>query len=268
MVGIRLNESTVLNIPLEPPAPIDAFFIFGMHKGGSSLLNAIFYDLCELLQIPSIAMPELAFEQGIPSHIWEPLLVLNHLIGDGYCYRGFRNFPLFMESNSLLSQRKKILLVRDPRDAIVSAYFSFAWSHPAPAQGELSESVESDRKTFQQLNIEQFAKLYTQQLKVNLEQYERVFSNDPLLKVYRYEDIIFNKFEWIKDMLEFLQLSLPEQQILDLANRHHLVPQAEEVGSHIRKVVPGDYLEKLSPDYIHHLNQTLSDILERYGYSK
>ena len=137
MPTVNLHPSSVIDIPLQTPAAIDAFFLFGIHKCGSSLLNMIFVDICGILDIPSVAIPELAFEQGIPTETYDNCLALNSTIADGYCHRGYRHFPLFLKENQLLAQRKKILLVRDPRDAIVSAYFSFAKSHILPESGEL-----------------------------------------------------------------------------------------------------------------------------------
>ena len=49
----------------------------------------------------------------------------------GYCYGGFRFLPESFEI-PILGQVKSLLLVRDPRDMLVSHYFSTRSSHPAP----------------------------------------------------------------------------------------------------------------------------------------
>ena len=71
MSTIQLGSNSIIDIPLDPPADMEAFFIFGIHKSGSSLLNAIFVDICQILDIPCIPIPELAFEQGIPTEKWD-----------------------------------------------------------------------------------------------------------------------------------------------------------------------------------------------------
>lgn len=266
MVLIKLDDSCNLDVQIKEPSSIDAFFIFGIHKCGSSLMNKVFVDICDSLEIPGISIPEAAFQQGIPTPSWETDKALNSIIKDGYCYRGFRHYPAFLDNNKLLAQRKKILLVRDPRDAIVSAYFSFTKSHRLPETGQLLEDMVKRRQTMQGLELENYALSRVSQVKEAFNKYHQVFSHDPLLKVYRYEDIIFNKFNWIKNMLAFLDLSLEDDRIEMIAKKHDIVPGQEDSEKHIRKVKPGDHKEKLSPECISKLNTTLQDILERYNY--
>jgi hypothetical protein len=266
MVSIKLDDSYTLDIPIPDSASKDAFFIFGLHKCGSSLMNKVFVDVCRSVRIPSISIPEVAFKQGIPTKLWETNDDINSVIQDGYCYRGFRHYPVFLEKNKLINERKKILLVRDPRDAIVSAYFSFAKSHRLPESGQLLEDMVKSRQVLQSIAIEDYALSRASQVKDAFNRYNQYFTKDSLLKVYRYEDIIFNKFEWIKSMLDFLNLSLEDNKIKEIAQKHDIIPSNEDVEQHIRKAKPGDHKEKLSSECISKLNEILSDILERYDY--
>lgn len=267
MSKIELVDSQILDIVIEEPADIQSFFLFGIHKCGSTLMNKIFVDLCLKLQIPCIAIARAAFQQGIPDPVWGRSENLNSIIMDGYCYRGFRNYPVFLKGNSLINSRKKILLVRDPRDAIVSAYFSFANSHKKPGEGAALQQFIEMRERLQGLDIESYTIEHSHQVKKVFDRYYEQLNPDSLLKVYRYEDVIFNKFDWIKDILNFLDLSLEDKEINAISKRHDIVPKNEDTGNHIRKVKPGDHKEKLSPDCILKLNEILSDVLKRYNYS-
>ena len=266
METIQLDSQSTIDITLETPADIHAFFIFGIHKCGSSLLNKLFVDICRILAIPSVPIPELAFQQGIPTKDWENSTSLNAVILDGYCHRGYRHFPLFLKDSDLLYCRKKILLVRDPRDAIVSAYFSFAKSHILPKSGDLLDSMLKSRRNLQNIELENYAVAHAVNVKKAFQRYHRYLSNDEMLKVYRYEDIIFDKQNWLIDMLHFLGLTLKKAQIQRIAEKHNIVPQSEKPEQHIRKVSPGDHKEKLSPECITKINDILSPILERYNY--
>jgi hypothetical protein len=266
MPTIQLDESTVLEIPMPEPANIKSFFVFGIHKCGSSLLDNIFVKVCKLKNLPHINIPVLAFDQGIMSEVWQSSSLLNSLITDGYCYGGFRSYPSFFKSNKLLEKRRKILLVRDPRDAIVSAYFSFALSHKLPSQGKLAEKMINDRMQYQKMNMEVFALKRASHVKHAFNMYNQNLNQDSLLKIYRYEDIIFKKYEWIKDMLDFLKLSLEPDEIAKIVEENDYIPKSEEPANHIRKVVPGDHKEKLSPDCIKQITEILSEVLERYNY--
>ncbi len=266
MPKIQLDDSQILDISLEPPAAIESFFIFGIHKCGSTLINKIFTDICHQLGIPCVAIPRIALQQGIPPGIWGKCEALNSIILDGYCHEDFRSYPLFMRQNKLINQRKKILLVRDPRDAIVSAYFSFANSHRPPGEGPALTRFLERREQLKSIDIESYALKHSTQVKAAFNRYNRHLKKDSLLKIYRYEDIIFDKVNWITDMLNFLNLSLDRDKILKIATKHDIVPGSEDVNQHIRKVKPGDYQDKLSPEFIATLNETLSDVLARYNY--
>lgn len=267
MVSIKLKNYQTLDIQIKDPGSTDAFFIFGLHKCGSTLMNQVFVDVCCSVGISSISIPEVAFKQGIPTELWETNDELNSVIQDGYCYRGFRHYPDFLEKNKLINERKKILLVRDPRDAIVSAYFSFAKSHRLPKSGQLLEDMVKSRQVLQSVAIEDYTLSRASKVKEAFNKYNQYLTKDSLLKIYRYEDIIFNKFEWIKSMSSFLNLSLEDRKIHKIAQNNDIIPDKEDVEQHIRKAKPGDHKEKLSSECISKLNEILVDILERYNYN-
>ena len=158
------------------------------------------------------------------------------------------------------------MLIRDPRDAIVSAYFSFANSHKPPAKGLALEQFNQRREYLKSIDLETYVLEHSRQVKLAFNRYNRYLNKDSLLKVYRYEDIIFDKLNWITDMLQFLNLSLNSNQIKKIASKHDIVPSSEDINQHIRKVKPGDYQDKLSPECIRKLNEILSDVLARYSY--
>ena len=266
MTTVLLDSSSTIEINLDKPAAIDAFFIFGIHKCGSSLLNKLIVDLCRVNQIPDVPIPELAFEQSIPTEAWDDCADLNSTILDGYCHRGYRHFPMFLAKNKILNQRKKILLVRDPRDAIVSAYFSFAKSHVLPQSGELLNDILKTRQNMKNMELESYAVAQAPGVKAAFDRYHDYLNNDELLKVYRYEDVIFDKENWISDIVDYLGLTLKPAQVQRIAERHNIVPQAEDASQHIRKVKPGDHVEKLTPECIARLNELLASVLDRYNY--
>lgn len=89
MPKIKIDDSHILDIPLDPPAPIESFFIFGINKCGSTLINKIFIDICNRVKIPCISIPFLAFKQGIPEEIWVKHKALNSIIIDGFVIEHF-----------------------------------------------------------------------------------------------------------------------------------------------------------------------------------
>ena len=58
-----------------------------------------------------------------------------------------------------------------------------------------------------------------------------------------------------------------DPKIMDeIADRHDIQPGTENVGGHIRSVAPGNYKDKLKPDTISRLNETLKKPAKRLGY--
>ena len=88
-----------------------------MHKGGSVLLNRLIGQSLSAARIPQVLLSEIAFKAGLPEN---EILILKELILEcGYCYGGFRAFPPYLQRFDI-ARDKKILLIRDPRDAVGS----------------------------------------------------------------------------------------------------------------------------------------------------
>ncbi len=86
------------------------------------------------------------------------------------------------------------------------------------------------------------------------------------LRVYRYEDVVFRKYEWLKDMLAYLDVDVPDERIRQVADANDIRPTEERSDQHIRQVTPGNYRKHLSEEAIAHLNEQFRPILERFGY--
>ncbi len=268
MTTTLLGEGLELNIEVEPPGNKPAFFIFGLKKSGSTLLNKITVALCYAATIPIISIPNEASNAGLTDSRWQDCKALNALISDGYCYRGFREYPGFLASNQLTNQRKKIWLIRDPRDVVVSAYFSFKQSHVIPkGGGELAAQRLAERAHVAELSLEEFVLDYAETFKATFQDYLDNLKFDSNLKIYRYEDIVFSKESWIQDIASFLDLKISPARITRIAERNHQIPKQEDQFSHIRRVIPGDHIEKLSAECIQKLNGIFEEILIRFDYS-
>jgi hypothetical protein len=261
---IRLQNGSTLTLDIAPPSGRESFFVFGVHKGGSVLLNKIFGFINEELGIPEILIPMSAYKQGLPDAAFMSAPELGSvLFPTGYCYRTFRYFPPFLEKFFTEPQRA-IILVRDPRDILTSLYFSVSGSHSVTG-GEAGEALARERERLQAIDIDTFALENIAFVKNEFASYEPILANGRT-RLYRYEDIIFTKGEWIADMLAFLGESLPAASIQRILDEVDSIPKRERVGRHRRKVVPGDHKEKLKPETISKLNVAFSDLFQRFGY--
>lgn len=260
---LKTTDGQVAEIELSPPADIESFFVFCLHKSGSSLLNAMLNEICRLAGVPSFRPQELAFKHGFDVDSWDPE-IQSLFKRDGYCYAGFRSFPPYLDDFDLTGF-KKVLLVRDPRDILVSLYFSEKKSHPIP-KGELGEQLSAWREEVANMTVDQHALRTAENIRNNFERYTDHVIDDNS-KVFRYEDVIFEKRQWLEEVLDYVQLNVSKKEIHRIADKHDIRPDKEDASQHIRRVTPGDHKEKLQPETIGKLNGIFAEQLDRFGYS-
>jgi hypothetical protein len=265
-----LSNDTVLKLNLPHFIDRDCFFVLGLRKSGSTLLHNIVHFICNSTGIPVLDIPHQAFEQNVSVQEWSDCEDLQAVIKDGAAYTGFRSLPSFLTDVDLFQSRNKVLLVRDPRDAIVSGYFSVAYSHQVPksnptaATGERENLLKSRNEALQQ-SIDEFVTLRAPALNRTILEYVSIL-DFPNLKVYRYEDVIMKKRDWIKDMAQFLGLELSESTLETILDLFDVIPDSEKATEHIRQVTPGDHKNKLQPNTIRHLDDLFSDVMKAFSY--
>lgn len=258
---LRTKDNQLVSIKVPPPANISSFFVFALPKSGSVLQDKVFEDICHELNIPLISVAKSAFHQGVEeSNFSEEICEL--FAKYGYGFYGFRYFPPYLK-NLELSTFKKILLIRDPRDILVSHYFSMKNSHDIP-QGEMGERLLKQRNALQNVDINKYVIAKAPTFLKLFRSYSFIKNNS--IRVFKYEDIIFEKVKWIENILTFLEFELDTNSIITIARRHDIFPAVETPQSHIRKVTPGDHQEKLERKTIQTLNEILASILIEYNY--
>lgn len=264
------GESFSLKLP--KPATISSFYAFSMPKAGSTLLDNMLSGICHKLSIPVINPYSVAWASGINPTAIDPSLA-KCLRPVGYAYLGFRQvFPKNL--NADLSTPKKILLVRDPRDMLTSLYFSLRDSHSIPKNAStMKTNMVNQRKLVSQQNINDFAIERAPHYLKFFKDYRKRLLSLPHTRIYRYEDIIFDKESWLLAMLDFFGVldSYPEKTVLQeakkVAAKHDLRPREENPNKHVRQVTPGNYKKHLSSDTIKSLNTSLAPFLDYFHYS-
>ena len=214
----KSGKSYTVNMPL-PQKGLERSYIFAFAKSGSTLLDNMVSVYCQNQRIPNFSLFNTAFDQGVSTQEITGDAI-NCVEQDGYVYTGFRHFPIF---DIDLSDATTILLTRDPRDMLVSMYYSIIKSHVVP-KGNLL--LAKNRERVKQIDINTFvvksANIYLQ----HLERYKSMLSRSKL-KIFRYEDVIYNKKDWLVDVLEHLCLSVNNRLVKEVASRFDIIPQKE-----------------------------------------
>lgn len=215
--------------------------------------------------VPVIDISTLGFQQGfLPDHI---LCEVEDLFkAHGYCYLGYRSVPNFMVG--LISQmpQKKIFVLRDPRDMLVSLYFSMKYSHEISERGTLQSQYFWRLVTKNsQMSIDEYCVCYASWLSQEFSKCFE-FTEDPRTLLLRYEEFIYDKRKLVEDVCKFLTLDVPESRRAEIAQQFDLIPKSDRPNEHVRQAHPGDHQRKLKVETVCVLNEILARSLELFGY--
>lgn len=154
-----------------------------------------------------------------------------------------------------------ILHLRDPRDVLVSMYYSWSYSHPG-----IDESLRERRR---KMGVDKFVLENSAQLKKKYELYISDFLTLPQTTFLKYETFVLNRTQWLEDFLSAIGLDPNSWRYRIMAWRNPAAKiRKENIHAHIRKAVPGDYREKLSPETSKALTSEWKDILRTLGYER
>lgn len=235
-----------------------SIFIVGLIKSGSTLLNRLMRPLSEAagfhFNAPANDFRRKGLELRDAKVTFDPV---------GQAYGGFRHLPWPLPD---FAANRTVLLVRDPRDALTSLYFSVAYSHGPPGSTDttlLLRKFEARRAKARAMTIDAFV---LDEVGAFAALAEKTIDHIPAHRLYRYEDVVFDKLPWTLDMLDYFGLSVPERRVAAIVGRNDVRPSEEDPQAHVRRVTPGDHREKLKPQTIAALDHRLAPLLRRFGY--
>ena len=248
------------------------------HKAGSMVLHRVLKDICELNRIryysPNESKTQLPFERIFAG---EDFIAKRH-----GCFGPLR----FFVPTQTLADASIILHLRDPRDVLVSMFFSYCYMHA----GEI-ERHTGYRKAVAEAGIDKFVldmvgepfyqyrgdygigSRYKKHVGTVLDRYQCYLTEllrRPNMVAVSYEEMVLAFPSWLEKIVGAFALPEPEETRAVVAARHANSVAAEEeedVWSHKRKVTPGDHREKLQPETIRELDRIFAPVLERLGYS-
>jgi hypothetical protein len=242
-----------------------ALFVFGVRKSGSSVMNAMVTALARMNGVNYVDVAGRLFEHGVGVTAWQRDPGLAALLHGGNVYGGFRNAPLGIATHPLVVESAKVLLVRDPRDALVSEYFSNAYSHSVPKGGEAREQLLRQRAQALGSPIADYALRMAPSLREALRGYA-AFLDMPRLRIYRYEEAVMDKRSFLQDICAHFGWRVGDVQLSQILGWADVLPEDEDPTRFIRRVRPGDHLEKLDRPTIDALNDVFAAELARFGY--
>ncbi len=257
---------TIFTLPPTKSPQVPTVYAFSLPKAGSVLLDSIVHALSDHVGVTYVSLMGKFFNMGLAEKD-VPETTSGVFADYGYCFGGFRAYPKTFEIPNL-SMRESILLVRDPRDMVVSHYFSMRSSHPNPGKALTTSRTSLPRRD---KALVMSADAYALGLAdYYVRQFDRyidiIDANRERFTLFRYEDIIFNKRSWVADICNAYDWDVAPRVINKIADKNDIVPRAENEAKHVRQVTPGDGVRKLRQETIETLNDLFAKQLDYFGY--
>lgn len=273
----------LLNLYLRRKFPVELKLIAGKHHPASSHPSLIHFSFNKAAtQHTKNVLRRIARENNItPVHINEyafytrfpymtavsqaEMMQYEHIFKpEGYMYSAFGGMVRGIPG---LERYRILLMVRDPRDILVSWYYSLAFSHSTPPRtsNRYADFMEKRQKA-RQLSIDEQVLTETERVYSIFETYRKLLL-EPYPHVYltSYEKMTADYAAWLRGILAAWELEISPGLFHALIEENQsLKPDQENVHSHIRKGEPGDYKNKLQPGTIDTLNQKFAPIFESF----
>ena len=248
------TQTPLVNQPLLSQRIVD---VHALHKSGTMFLFQFFQHLAK--QQRAILLSE--NHDPADDYLDLPTPISNAPV----CRCPIRTFDVneFRIENV---QQHRIFHLRDPRDILVSEYFSFGWIHTT--QGT---PLDQRRLEIQQMGIDQYVITQITESTWPLDQkYAALVEYDfdaATETVVKYEEMVTHFPKWCAQVVAAFGVRFPRMLAARLALRYrNEFKTSGEKMRHKRRITPGDFRNKLKPDTIKILNKRFEAVLDRFDY--
>jgi hypothetical protein len=232
---------------------------FGHHKCATQWMKAILAEVC------TITGRELVVHSGPRTFGGDLGAAIPDPEGTVLCYVNADRHHV-----DTLGPLRGFHIVRDPRDIVVSAYFSHLYSHPEYLH--LAEYREQLRSVSEEEGLLLEIDKRRHEFRMMFEwDYER-----PDILELRMEDVTVESAPAVSRILSFLGLGaddgLDQATVAAIVERNAFeakagrAPGTEDVRSHYRKGVAGDWVEHFTERHVEYFKDHYNDLLLKLGY--
>ncbi|MBX7234818.1 MAG: sulfotransferase [Caldilineales bacterium] len=256
--------------------------IYTVHKAASMFLHKLTLNITKELGIAFYspnAVGTVGYGDEIKRRSWKAFIEDESRSGCFGPIRAGEAEPIFPDD---IGSYAVILHLRDPRDALTSAYFSSTYSH---TRSERSFNPSDDlRRQWEEQGVDAFVLERAPKLSQRYAELCATLLGRPNVVFVRYEDMVADYHTWLGRYLSaFSQISAEKKAGLGLLRKSKdplermqetfyekfkddFLVEEEDVFRHKRQITPGDYQRKLSQETVAQLNREFGAVLGQLGY--
>ncbi len=157
---------------------------------------------------------------------------------------------------------KHIFFLRDPRDVLVSAYYSFGYQHQRPKAEKQQEIFSQDRQRIQDQGIDNYALTAASDWLLPLyTQYQLLLETSTSHLYVNYDQYKDNTAQFILTIADYLETSMTDEDVQALISEAAPVQAVKDIQQHKRSGKSQQYLEELKPETIATLNEMFLELL-------
>ncbi len=236
--------------------------LFGLHRGGSSIAARLLQILLGGAGYRVVDDGERYYNAGyVADDI--PQSVFQALESSGVCYGPFREYPVTMHLADI-SALTRIIVVRDPRDCLVSAYFAWQGLHDSADRLRKLDQLPTQRDAID--SVDDYCIRNAYHVRDRIESLRLLCLHYPDTLVFRYEDIFVDPARWLHVLIGKLGVEVPTASVDQARIEAVFEPAFEDPKRHRRQGRPGDHHRKLSRQTCLHLTEVFEKQLTFFAY--
>jgi len=266
---ITLANGREIAFAVPPAGAGPACFLLGIRKCGSSVLNSICGALAKMNNRGFVDVGHTFFTGNVLTRDWQRDQALCSIVRQGVVYGGFRDMPLGLLNDPAFREGPKFLMVRDPRDALVSEYFSNAYSHHIPPSTGDEHAVTANMLEKREQALAADISDYVLRMAGPMKHTMLLFRDAlalPNVEIVTYEDLILDKPRLIGLLARRFGMQVSQAETAAILGWADKIPTVEDPRAFVRRVRPGDHREKLDTATIARLNVVLRPAMSLFGY--
>ncbi len=240
----------------------ESVFFISLHKCATTCFNHYVLDHCRNLTHIDYAKallenPVQKIDFWPTGYVYGVIRLSAHEKGPVYD----RLVRKIMDDSEFYDQ-KIVFMIRDPRDILISFYYSLYNTHRVSGMEMLGDLILEARRRKANVSLDQFAISNASWIAEKFGWIEKLMRFNRRHILLRYRDLIENFDRFYTELNSFLPLASDVEKELFLQTR----PRIKEKLEHKRSGKTNQYKSKLKKSTIGALNEILKPVLDRFGY--